>query len=386
MLKALTKKNFLIIFSLLIINSAAASVDTRYSIVIDAGSSGSRLHIFQETSQGADQLADIKDLTPQNSTVQPGISSYVKNPQDAGPTLKPLFDKAQQVLQSIGVDESQAEVKLYGTAGMRLLPPELQQNIYQAISEYLSSHYKFKNLSIKTIPGHMEAIYGWFAVNYLENNFLPGKNITMGSLDLGGASTQTAFVSRYAPIMKDTYSFTLAGKTYRVFAQSFLGLGQDQARLNIASLSCYPTGYGVPNLGVGQFNYAGCRAAVDNYIAQYKMPYIVPPVEPAMTYIAYSGYYYTANFFNVKTPAELANTVQQICVKSWDELQQQFPKVPAKYLANYCFNGIYAHELLTAGYRFPENTQQIEFDNQIASRDIDWSIGVAVADSTKPLG
>jgi len=362
----------------------AADPAKRFIIVVDAGSSGSRLHIFEETTTTPTQLADIKDLTPTHNTVQPGISTFLTHPQDLGPSLKPMLDKAVQVLQAAGTDLSQVQFNLMATAGMRLMPKRDQAVIYQAIENYVKANYPFHIANIKTIAGQMEAVYGWLAVNYLENKF-SGNSTTMGSLDLGGASTQIAFISHIAPSLKNVYSFILAGKTYHLFATSFLGLGQDQARLKIGSLACYPSGYKVADLGMGQFNYSNCKAAIDKLLAKYKLGGVVFPVEPGMTYIAYSGYYYAADFFGVKTPKAFEETVQNVCVKSWDELQKLYPKVPAKYLANYCFNGVYIHQLLTQGYRFPAETKQIEFDNQIGSREIDWSIGVAVANSIKPL-
>jgi apyrase len=372
---------FLLAFSMM----AIAHDNIRYSVVIDAGSSGSRLHIFAKTQVAPGQLPTITDLSPSDNTVHPGIASYAEHPNDAGPALQPLLDKAQQVFSNAGVRYlSEVEFNLMATAGMRLLPTEKQAQIYHAVSNYLSTHSKYHVKTMATIPGKMEGIYGWLAVNYLENNFRQDKQSTAGSLDLGGASTQIVYASSHIPKKADGYSFRLAGKQYHIFSHSFLGLGQDQARKSIASLACYPTGYSVPGLGMGQFNYLSCRVAVDKLLITQGIKRTLPPIASSMKYVAYSGFYYTASFFQAKDLAELDGAVQQVCSLNWDELQRHYPKTPAKYLASYCFNGIYSHQLLTFGYRFPKNTQQINFKHQIASKEIDWATGVVVANAVTP--
>ncbi|MEW5317300.1 MAG: hypothetical protein WDW38_008611 [Sanguina aurantia] len=62
--------------------------DPRYAIYIDAGSSGTRLHVFQY--QHAAWPAYIQLQLPEPTlAVEPGLSSYASNPTEAGNSLAP---------------------------------------------------------------------------------------------------------------------------------------------------------------------------------------------------------------------------------------------------------------------------------------------------------
>lgn len=67
----------------------------RYAIVIDAGSTGSRVHVFK-FEQSAASLKLISDTFEQ---LKPGLSSYADDPQKAAESLKPLMDTAVKTVQ-----------------------------------------------------------------------------------------------------------------------------------------------------------------------------------------------------------------------------------------------------------------------------------------------
>lgn len=83
--------------------------DPRYAIYIDAGSSGTRLHVFQY--QHAAWPAYLQLQLPEPTlAVEPGLSSYASNPSEAGNSLRPLltFAYAQvnpKCVSNIGVME-----------------------------------------------------------------------------------------------------------------------------------------------------------------------------------------------------------------------------------------------------------------------------------------
>ena len=52
---------------------------SHYALIIDAGSTGSRLHLFEYTNES--KIPVIHDLFSEN--VKPGLSSYEGNPQAA---------------------------------------------------------------------------------------------------------------------------------------------------------------------------------------------------------------------------------------------------------------------------------------------------------------
>lgn len=130
---------------------------------------------------------------------------------------------------------------IYATAGMRVLSNSDQNAIYNAIySNYLRSDLMFymKRNMLQTIDGEMEALYGWITVNvlvvslfsfYTKNNRITlslryTAAETIGSLDLGGESTQIAYqhVSRSSGESVDF--------AHDVFTKSFLSFGAKEAQ------------------------------------------------------------------------------------------------------------------------------------------------------------
>lgn len=70
--------------------SSSSSNKYSYSIVLDAGSTGSRIHIFKFREQGS-QLQLLSDGFHQ---LKPGLSAFPDDPQKAAESLKPLMDEA----------------------------------------------------------------------------------------------------------------------------------------------------------------------------------------------------------------------------------------------------------------------------------------------------
>lgn len=107
----------------------SAKGDLNYGIVIDAGSTGSRLFVYSwpTHSGNAHDLIKIQPVLnaegkPIVKKVSPGLSSFADNPHDAIAYLQPLMDTA-----AIHVPPDKHQMTpffLMGTAGMRLLPAQ----------------------------------------------------------------------------------------------------------------------------------------------------------------------------------------------------------------------------------------------------------------------
>ena len=92
---------------------------TYYAIVIDAGSSGSRVHAFKfNRNKGGSEL-DI-DYFKQ---LKPGLSSYGDDAESAAKSLKPLLDYAVSNIPASRHQETPIIVR--ATAGLRMLPGEV---------------------------------------------------------------------------------------------------------------------------------------------------------------------------------------------------------------------------------------------------------------------
>jgi hypothetical protein len=345
-----------------------------YEIIIDAGSSGSRLHLFQ--SEMRNHLPQIVDIFSEN--IKPGLSSFATNPDGASESIKKLLDDALIELSKNHIDPHMVKVNIMATAGMRLLPAATQQAIYANLTQFIQKNYTFAIGQIETIPGKMEGVYGWLDVNYLGHHF-ERNSTTEGSIDLGGASTQIAFATDDKTKTADEVTLEINQQTYTIFSKSFLGLGQDQAlaaiNQDLAAATCYPSGYPLANNVSGQFGMNSCRNAYITLIQSKHVPDEILPTRN-QHFIAYSGAYYDLNFLGIdKTPdgVVLENRIQAVCSLTWEQLQKAYPTVAVKFLAPACANDTYVLSLLFWAYSL--HGDQLTVANQIELHDIDWALG-----------
>ncbi|CAG8488671.1 3009_t:CDS:10 [Ambispora gerdemannii] len=253
-----------------------------FGVVIDAGSSGSRVQIYSwkdhrwvRHSKPDSELSVLPtiELGDENGEhwqkkVEPGISSFAKKPTLVGPDhLKKLLDFALEVVPPDIVDIT--PVYVLATAGMRLLEIDEQQQIIDNACNFIRDNYFFRidqcSAHVQVITGEWEGIFGWLAVNYLKGGFDTdskiagainnntdvyiadeqmkkkidgGHTTTFGFLDMGGASAQIAFVpnikeaEEHANDLTTVDLYTLAGipLEYKVFVSTFLGFGTNEAR------------------------------------------------------------------------------------------------------------------------------------------------------------
>ena len=104
----------------------------RYAIVIDAGSTGSRIHIFQflEGAGGALQLQFDKF-----NQLQPGLSSYAEEPPKAAKSLEPLLALAEATIPQ--EQRAATSIMVGATAGLRLLKGNKADVILEEVRGYL---------------------------------------------------------------------------------------------------------------------------------------------------------------------------------------------------------------------------------------------------------
>jgi Golgi apyrase len=230
----------------------------RYGVILDAGSSGTRVHIYKWRDPSiARQGASVKALhslpvletkDKWTNKIHPGVSTFGENPERVGPDhLQKLFDHALQYIPNDAVEGT--PLFLLATAGMRLLPDIQRTALLKQICSYTRSHTQFLlpdcDLHVQVIPGETEGLYGWIAANYLLGGFdspeehAHGKgHHTYGFLDMGGASAQIAFAPnateaiRHADDLKLLRLRTVDGiaTEYRVFVTTWLGFGVNEAR------------------------------------------------------------------------------------------------------------------------------------------------------------
>ncbi|CAF9911687.1 MAG: hypothetical protein GOMPHAMPRED_007492 [Gomphillus americanus] len=228
----------------------------QYGVVIDAGSSGSRVHIYRWLkADRAIQDASDRELhslpvvkSRKELKIKPGVSTFGSTPDLVGEKhLQELFDYADTVVPE--KSRSSTPIFLLATAGMRLLSDKERSRLLEEICAYTKSTTNYLitdcDLHFQVIPGETEGLYGWIAANYLLGGFdAPeehdhGKNHhTYGFLDMGGASAQIAFAPNTTEAIKHADDLKLLRfrkvngdvAEYKVFVTTWLEYGVHEAR------------------------------------------------------------------------------------------------------------------------------------------------------------
>ncbi|AQK52963.1 Putative apyrase family protein [Zea mays] len=113
--------------------SGPAEAD-RYAVIFDAGSSGSRIHVFHfDANLDLVCIGSEIELLVQ---IKPRLSHYANDPREAAESLVSLLDYAKRVVPAELRD--QTPVRVGATAGLRNLGAQKSEAILQAVNG--SSH------------------------------------------------------------------------------------------------------------------------------------------------------------------------------------------------------------------------------------------------------
>ena len=326
-----------------------------YAVIIDAGSSGSRIYVYEKNEDGIQKINSIK--------IKPGISAYnINNKLEANRLKERVNNLLSLVKKNLPKDQwSNIGVTLYATAGMRVIPLETQKKTYQLIKNVIeNSGLKYNDA--RTISGGEEGLFMWLSVNSGHNKI----DSDYGILDMGGASTQIAFWDeKFA-----NYDITISDKHYKIYSKSFLGLGKNLAISQfLQKPACFPNDYQSSEIA-GQWNLTTCENEISRFVITQHDTNNIPTPPQNMTFQAsdnfYKVFYQTLGLDSITlSKLDLAKTLS-FCQSSNEVAgKTNESDIPNEYL---CFDAAYFTTLL-ASYGF--GNQQIQlFDNS-------WAKGVA---------
>lgn len=207
-----------------------------YAVVIDAGSTGTRVMGLQFHQSIKDSNLKLKNELFEE--IKPGLSSYVENPIEAAKSVERLLTKVKTFVPREAW--SSTPISLKATAGLRLLPQKNADAILAAVSEVIANSGFLANQdSVGIMDGVDEGIYSWFTVNFLLDRIGGPVSKTVAALDLGGGSTQITVASSPETLSlypkDDIQNISLYHQQVPVYTHSYLGLGLQSVRKAVLS-------------------------------------------------------------------------------------------------------------------------------------------------------
>ncbi|KAI0754806.1 nucleoside phosphatase family-domain-containing protein [Daedaleopsis nitida] len=207
----------------------------QFALMIDAGSTGSRIHIYKFNNCGPSPAYEYEVFKQR----QPGLSKYAGNPLGAAESLDELLDEAMHVVPPSLRACTPLAVK--ATAGLRRLGANEATAILDAVRRRLEDKYPFSLQgpgAVQIMEGRDEGVYAWLTANYLLKTLDKGGARPYAVLDLGGASTQIVFEPTFDMQKPDAtladgehkYDLKFDGADRVLYQHSYLGYGLMTAR------------------------------------------------------------------------------------------------------------------------------------------------------------
>ncbi|XP_072978382.1 probable apyrase 6 [Typha angustifolia] len=412
---SLTSASVAVVFIVYLIVSTKTSHSTRFGIVIDAGSSGTRIHVFGYNNERGDfPLLDLDRTAVMR--VSPGLSSYVEEPERAGDSLVELLEFAKGKVEKDLRRET--EVRLMGTAGLRMVDGGVREKILESCRRVLrESGFRFRDDWATVIPGSDEGIYAWVAANYALGSLGGDPQKTTGVIELGGASAQITFVSDEPLPPESSHELKFQETTYKLYSNSFLHFGQNTAYKSLHEMltseesakerkfidPCAPkknseiveplrpaTGAFRSKLEyqpvIHAGNFSDCRSAIlmllqkgkENCLYQQCNLGLAFVPELHGSFLATENFFFTSKFFGLgatSTLSDLALAGKQFCEGDLLKLKEKYNNLDEEDLSRYCFSSAYIVALLHDSLGISLGERRIEFANQVGDTQIEWALG-----------
>ncbi|ORX33804.1 nucleoside phosphatase family-domain-containing protein [Kockovaella imperatae] len=226
----------------------------QYALTIDAGSTGSRIHVYKFHNCGPSPTLEYETFKMLN----PGLSAYARDPTAAAASLDPLLREAKRVVPKSLWSCTPVEVK--ATAGLRLLGTDESNAILDEVRNRLETYWPFSvpnQNAVEIMDGKDEGVYAWITANYLLGKIGEGAKSTdtLAVMDLGGASTQIVFEPKFPADStqelvdgEHKYQLSFGGKDFTLYQHSYLGYGLMRARRSVHNLVAFTWSFGHSNL------------------------------------------------------------------------------------------------------------------------------------------
>ncbi|KAL3321662.1 hypothetical protein AABB24_039325 [Solanum stoloniferum] len=397
----------------------------KYAVIFDAGSSGSRVHVFC--------FDENLDLVPIGNELElfvqkkPGLSSFASDPVAAADSLLPLLKDAENVVPRNL--RSNTPVRVGATAGLRQLEGDASDRILQAVRDFLKSKssFKAKEDAVTVLDGNQEGAYQWVTINYLLGKLGKKYSDTVGVVDLGGGSVQMAYAISESDAQKapkvsdgeDTYvqEMYLKGTKYFLYVHSYLHYGLLAARAEILKVSGESGSPCILGGHHGTYKYGGAVYPASSTSQGSSMSSCREVAlkalkinEPACTHMkcTFGGVWnggggdgqknmFVASFFFDRAaeagiinpslavakvrPADYESAANRACATGLKGAKSEFPHVETDNLPYLCMDLVYQYTLLVDGFGLEPQQEitlvkKVEYKNSFV--EAAWPLGSAI--------
>lgn len=413
------------------------SFEWSYGVIIDAGSTGSRLFLYRWRTISENKLIEIHPVVdsynkPVVKKINPGLSSFASSPNNATGYIRPLLDYAINYVPKNKIYYT--PIFIFATAGMRLLPLSTQEAILTNLRANLPLVTPMQVIpeNIQVIQGKWEGIYSWIAVNYILGRFDVNKSrtnrrATVGMADMGGASVQLAFeVDQQDSSRKENYEEVNLGCNnddlyrYRLFVTTFLGYGVNEGlhkyeeflsrslvNTNESSLivvrdPCMPVNLvRVVEEEIGsQFALKGsgdwdkCVASLSKLIntssnteCLKEKCFLGKVVAPKQSLSSMELYGFSEYWFSLEDVLDLGGTynlsavsikARRFCRQKWSNIRSHmalYPKADEIRLRSQCFKSAWVTAVLHSGFNVDRISNHFQSVLDINGQEVQWALG-----------
>lgn len=379
-----------------------------YTVVIDAGSTGTRVLAFEFHLGYLDgRLVLDAELFKQ---AKPGLSSFINEKQKAAEQILQLLGEAHRFVPQDRWGKT--PIVLRATAGLRLLGQDQAEELLDIVKVVLqASGFKTDNDVVSIMDGTDEGIFSWFTVNFLTGRLSGSSQKTVAALDLGGGSTQVTYTLQdeqdIAANKDHIYPLSVLKQDMSLFTNSYLNLGLMAARHGVFTheyrdndtniladcvnsiIQNRPWTYGsVDYLISGKENKKSppSQPAVDfhvcyNKVKKYVIPLATPkPVSLLKHQIAAFSYYYDRA---IETGlVDSMSPGGEITVSDFYQKAKEVCALPNTEQPFMCFDLTFISVLLEHGLGLRQSTT-IKLFKQIDNHEISWALGCAYSILTR---
>jgi len=325
-------------------------------IIYDAGSSKTRLYVYQQTKTGwqkhrgprvgalADPVRKIrgKTMSDAGSVVGDIVTALEDMRRNGPPDTKglpqwPAFDWQEHCnIETVAV---------YATAGMRLAEQQdtvATDMLWEMLNERLAAAVGMK-VTTRTLTGYEEGLFAWLAIREGQDDG------AFGVAEMGGASVQITFP---CPACQTSRQVKVKGRTTPIYSYSHLGWGQDEAWKKFAPLPACALGVGKKNQ---DWEIADCAAGME--ISSEAAVDLRKYIEAR-----YELRWYLAGAFRYMRDTD----IERFCRKG---SHTGFEPVTS------CFRAVYLPKIIKS-FGLPDSSEPT---------DVDWTLGAVICTSTQCL-